>query len=392
MAAPALSRLPRALVCLMMVAALAACDEKKPPAAPPPPKVTVAKPRVEPVIDYIEFTGNTVATNTVKLVARVEGYLEENHFKDGAPVKKDDLLISIQDDQYKAQLQQAQAQVMAAKAALFHAETELQRYTQLFKQHAAAQTDVDRWQYETDKSKADLLSAEAQVTIAELNLSYTKIKAPFDGRMGTHLADPGNVVGGMGQETGLAEINQINPIYVYFTINERDLLAIMAQARADTTPVVNRHIPLEFALLNEDTYSHPGELDFASISASPTSGTLTLRGIFPNEGGRVLPGLFVRVRAPAGKPAEALLIPGDAIAFDQQGPYVLVVGADNVVARKGVTTGSQRGKDMVIKDGLTQDDLVIIEGSLQAIPGRKVDPQPAQSAPDAATTTTSQGG
>ncbi len=379
----------------MMAAALAACDEKQATAPPPPPKVSVATPRVETVIDYFEFTGNTVASNTVKLVARVEGYLQENHFKDGAPVKKDDLLVSIQDDQYKAQLQQAQAQVLAAKAALVHAETELKRYSDLFKQHAAPQTDVDRWQYEKDKSAADLLSAEAQVVIAELNLGYTKVKAPFDGRMGTHLVDPGNVVGATGQ-TELAEINQIDPIYVYFTINERDLLKIVADERAkdpaNTTPVVERNIPLEYALLNEDTYSHSGRLDFASISASPTSGTLTLRGIFANPHGAVLPGLFVRVRAPAGKPADALLVPGDAISFDQQGSYVLVVGADNVVARKGVTTGAQRGKDVVVKDGLTRDDLVIIEGALQAIPGRKVDPQQVQSAPDSADATNSQGG
>src|SRR5262245_6264912 len=332
-----------------MVAALTACEEKQATAPPPPPKVSIAKPRVEAVIDYFEFTGNTVASNTVKLVARVEGYLEENHFKDGAPVKKDDLLVSIQDDQYKAQLQQAQAQVVAAKAALVHAETELKRYTDLFKQHAAPQTDVDHWQYERDKSAADLLSAQAQVTVAELNLSYTKVKAPFDGRMGTHLVDPGNVVGAAGQ-TELAEINQIDPIYVYFTINERDLLSIIADHKAkqttNSTPVVERRIPLEFALLNEANFSHEGYLDFVSISASPTSGTLSLRGIFPNPTGTVLPGLFVRVRAPAGKPADALLVPGDAISFDQQGPYVLIVGGDNVVARRGITTGSQRGKDI----------------------------------------------
>src|SRR5262249_35972397 len=147
-----------------------ACDEKTATAPPPLPKVSIAKPQVEPVIDYFEFTGNTVASNTVKLVARVEGYLEENHFTDGAPVKKDDLLVSIQDDQYKAQLQQAQAQVQAAQAALVHADTELKRYSDLYEQHAAPQTDVDRWQYEKDKSQADLLSAQAQVVVAELNL------------------------------------------------------------------------------------------------------------------------------------------------------------------------------------------------------------------------------
>jgi RND family efflux transporter MFP subunit len=376
----------------LVAVALVACDEKQATAPPPPPKVTVAKPRVEPVTEYIEFTGNTSAINTVKLVARVEGYLVANHFTDGAPVKKDTLLISIQDDQYKAQLQQAQAQVLAAKAALFHAETEFKRYSDLYKQNAAPQTDVDRWQYERDKSKADLLAAEAQVEIADLNLGYTKISAPFDGRMGNHLVDPGNVVGAMGQETALAEINQINPIYVYFTINERDLLRVIAEERANNVPVVDRHIPLQFALLNETTYTHDGELDFASISASPTSGTLTLRGIFPNPQGNIIPGLFVRVRAPASKPGDSLVVPGDAISFDQQGPYVLTVSSDNVVERKGITTGSQVGKDIVVKEGLTKDDWVIVDGTLQAIPGRKVDPEQVTNQPNSADATTTQGG
>lgn len=376
----------------LVAVALVACDEKQTTAPPPPPKVTVAKPRVEPVTEYIEFTGNTSATNTVKLVARVEGYLVANHFKDGAPVKKDTLLISIQDDQYKAQLQQAQAQVLAAKAALFHAETEFKRYSDLYAQNAAPQTDVDRWQYERDKSKADLLAAQAQVEIADLNLGYTKINAPFDGRMGNHLVDPGNVVGAMGQETALAEINQINPIYVYFTINERDLLRVIAEERANNVPVVDRHIPLQFALLNETAYTHNGELDFASISASPTSGTLTLRGIFPNPQGNIIPGLFVRVRAPASKPGDSLVVPGDAISFDQQGPYVLTVSSDNVVERKGIATGSQVGKDIVVKEGITKDDWVIVDGTLQAIPGRKVDPEQVKNQPNSADATTTQGG
>jgi RND family efflux transporter MFP subunit len=378
---------------MAMVVVLAGCEEKKAAAPPPPPKVTVAKPRLAPITDYIEFTGNTAATNTVKLVARVEGYLKQNHFKDGAPVKKDTLLISIQDDQYKAQLQKAQSQLIAAQAALKHADTEFKRYSDLNKQRAAAQVDVDRWQYERDKSRADVLGAQAQVAIAELNLSYTQIKAPFDGRMGTHLVDPGNVVGSMGQETQLAEINQIDPIYVYFTINERDLLRILSGQRTGGTPVVDRNIPLQFSLLNEDNYPHQGRLDFASISASPTSGTLTLRGIFPNPKGNIIPGLFTRVRAPLGKAANALVVPGDAISFDQQGRYVLVVGANDVVERKSVKTGAQTGKDLVVTEGLTRDDRVIVEGILQAIPGRKVDPQEIKkNEPSSADAATSRGG
>src|SRR5262249_12970622 len=155
---------------------------------------------------YLQFTGNTAATDSVTLVARVEGYLEQISFTDGARVHKGDLLFTIQQDQYKAQLQQAQAQVAAQEAALWHAKTELGRYTELVKQDSAPQTQVDRWQYERDSAAAALLSARAQVELAQLNLSYTRITAPFDGRMGRHLVDPGNLVGAMGQQTNLAQI------------------------------------------------------------------------------------------------------------------------------------------------------------------------------------------
>ena len=172
-----------------------------------PATVTVAKPATQSVTEYLNFTGNTAASDSVTLVARVEGYLEKVHFKDGAPVKSGDLLFTIQQDQYKAQLQQANAQVAAQQAALAHAKEELARYTGLFKEDAAPQTQVDRWQYERDSAAAALLSAQAQVELAKLNLGYTQIKAPFDGRIGRHLVDPGNVVGAAGVRTSLAEID-----------------------------------------------------------------------------------------------------------------------------------------------------------------------------------------
>ena len=344
-----------------------------------PATVTVAKPATQSVTEYLNFTGNTAASDSVTLVARVEGYLEKVHFKDGAPVKSGDLLFTIQQDQYKAQLQQANAQVAAQQAALGHAKEELARYTGLFKEDAAPQTQVDRWQYERDSAAAALLSAQAQVELAKLNLGYTQVKAPFDGRIGRHLVDPGNVVGAAGVRTSLAEIERIDPLYVYFTINERDLLRVIEHRKQTSAPpIAERRIPIFFALSNEEGYPHEGRLDFASISVAPTTGTLQARGIFANPDRSVLPGLFVRVRIPALEKKNALLVPGDAVSFDQQGEYVLVVNDKNVVERRGVKTGSQVGGMLVIGEGLKPEDRVIVEGLLQAIPGRTVKPQQAE--------------
>src|SRR5215467_5025011 len=208
-----------------------ACRDNASSSATVAPKVTVAHPIAQTVTDYLTFTGNTAATDSVTLVARVEGFLEKVNFTDGARVKRGDLLFTIQQDQYKAQLQQAEAQVASQKADLWHAETELARYTALVKEDAATQTEVDHWRYQKEAAQAGILSAQAQVELAKLNLSYTTVKAPFDGRMGRHLVNPGNVVGAMGQQTPLAQIDQVDPIYVYFTINERDLLRVIERAK-----------------------------------------------------------------------------------------------------------------------------------------------------------------
>lgn len=360
---------------LAAAAALAAtgCGDATPP-APAPPAVTVARPSSQSVTTWLEFTGNTAAYDSVTLVARVEGWLEGIHVADGATVKRGDLLFTIQRDQYAAQLEQAKAQVAAQKAAVFHAETELKRYKLLASQDSAPETQVDRWQFERDSSLAQLHAAEAQVILAQLNLDYTRVTAPFDGRMGRHLVDVGNLVGGPGKPATLSQIDRIDPLYVYFTVDERDLLRIRAQRRAQNAGPTDT-IPAAFGLLDEDGYPHEGHVDFASLSVAPRTGTLEVRAVFPNPDG-VLPGLFVRLRVPAAPAADALVVPGDAIGFDQQGEYVLVVGDDDVVARRAVETGEQIGEAIVVTKGLEASDRVVVAGLTRAIPGRTVTPQP----------------
>jgi RND family efflux transporter MFP subunit len=353
---------------------LAACGDKTTFTPPPPPQVTVSQPVKRQVTDALEFTGNTQAINTVQLRARVEGYLDKVLFHDGDRVQKGQLLFLIQQNTYQAKLQQANAEILAQKARLFHAQTELDRYSKLVREKAASQTDVDQWLYERDASKAALVAAEAKRDLAKLDLEYTQVTAPFTGRIDRRLKDPGNLVGS-GESTVLAEINQIDPIYVYFTMNERDLLRLMGETREPPEQASKEKRPVFLGLANEKGYPHQGHLDFAAIGVAPTTGTLLLRGIFPNTDGMILPGLFARVRAPGVRERSALLVPQVAIGFDQQGSYVMVVKDDQVVERRSVTLGPQVDTLRVIEDGLKEGDWVVVNGLLRAIPGRKVNPQ-----------------
>lgn len=367
----------RALSMMISVALLImalACGERNTYVPPPPPKVTVSQPLKKPVTDYLEFTGNAVALNTVQLRARVEGYLEKLLFQDGETVKKGQPLFLIQPEQYQAQLQKAEASVLAEKAQLEHAQTEFDRYSRLVKQDAAAQTDVDRWHYERDSRRAGVMAAEAQVVLAKLNLSYTRITAPFNGRMGRHLKDPGALVGAE-EKTLLAEINQIDPIYVYFNISEQDLLRVRGMNPESAEQTQKQKYPVYVGLADETGYPHQGYLDFAAISLSPTTGSLQLRGILSNPDSVILPGLFARVRAPIGEAKEALLVPEAALSYDQMGPFVRLVNEKNVVERRGIKLGVQDGTDRVVLEGLQGTEWVVVSGLLRAIPGRQVTPE-----------------
>jgi len=351
---------------------LPGCGEKPKQQPPPPPKVTVAQPVRRVVTDAVELTGNTQAIYTVQLVARVGGYLEKVLFRDGEIVKKGQPLFLIQQNTYQENLQQAEAVVLQYRAQLAYAEAQLARYSNLVQEKAGSQSDLDNWRYQRDTAQANVRSAEAQRELAKLNLSYTDVRAPFDGRMDRRLKDPGNLVGS-GENTVLAQINQIDPIYVYFNISDIDLARLKGKGSIPG-PADAHKWPVLTGLPNEEGYPHRGYLDFAAISLTTTTGTLLMRGVFPNTGGQILPGLYARVQVPVEQRA-AFLVPEVAIGHDQQGSYLFVVNEKNVVERRSVKTGPAVDGLRAIDEGLKGTEWVIVKGLLRAAPGRQVTPE-----------------
>lgn len=351
--------------------------KKKGQAPPPPPTVTVAQPVQREFTDYLELTGNTQAVNTVQLVARVSGYLDKVFFKDGQMVEKGQLLCLIQQNTYKSSLQQAEGQVAAQKAQLEYAQSQLVRYTNLLPEKAASQTDVDNWRYQRDSAKANLEAAEASRDLAKLNLSYTEVTAPFSGRIDRRLQDPGNLVGSSQSNTSLAQLSQIDPIYVYFTISDTDLARLMKSMGGLPGLSSTKKWPVAISLVKETDYTHSGRLDFAATSLTSTTGSLLMRGVFSNPSGKILPGLYARVRVPLEKKV-APMVPDSAVSHDQQGAFVLTVNDKNLVERRGVKTGPLVNDLRVIEEGLTGKEKVIISGQLKAAPGRPVTPEYAE--------------
>lgn len=357
--------------------ALSSCGEA-PHAPPPPPPVTVAKPVKQEIIDMDEYVGRFVAVNTVEIRARVSGYLEKVHFKDGAIVKEGDLLFSIDKRPFQNTLDQAKGALAQARANLAFAKADIERGAKLLTDKTISQQVYEQRTQTLRIAEAAVASNEAAVRQAELDLQFTELRAPITGRIGDRRVSPGNLVtgGNTGSTTLLATIVSIDPIHFEFTADEGAFLRYERLShngkdqgsRYTSTPV-------KLKLLDEKEFKHKGTIDFVDNVIDQSSGTIRGRAVLPNADGFLTPGMFARIQVPASPKYEALLVPDEAIGSEQVRKFVYVVDGDNTVRQKFVTLGTLQGPLRVIKSGIEPDDRIIVNGLMRARPGAKVTPQ-----------------
>ncbi|MEK1887750.1 MAG: efflux RND transporter periplasmic adaptor subunit [Phyllobacterium sp.] len=357
------------------MALLAACSEQNTYVAPPPPQVDVALPLKQNVTPFLEATGTTSSVNATALVARVQGFIQEINYRDGDAVKAGTVLFVIEPQPYELALDQANSAKASADAAVKQSEAEFERQKALVTKTFATQQDLEKAEAARDANVAAQQQAAASIQQAELNLSYTQVKAPFDGVVTARLVSVGELVGPNNVST-LASIVQFDPIYVDFNVSEKDVLRIRAtmQKRGVTTQDLKK-IPVEVGLQTETGFPHIGTLDYAAPTVTANTGQLAVRGVLDNAARQLLPGYFVRVRVPLFEEPDRLLVPDRAIGSDQSGRYVLVAGKDDVVEQRTVQIGQLVGELRVIRSGITPDDRIVVSGLLTAIPGQKIEPQ-----------------
>lgn len=374
-----------AVCALAGVLTLAACGEKNAFVPPPPPKIEVAQPLKRTVTRYLEATGSTAAVNTTTLVARVQGFIQAIKYNDGDLVKAGDVLFVIEQKPYQLSLEQAEAGQSSAQADTKKAEADYKRQVDLAAKNIASQATLDQSTAAKDAAIAKQTQSEVDIEQAKLNLSYTEVKAPFDGIVTAREVSLGQLVGAGGPTT-LATIVQLDPIYVNFAISETDVQDIRSSMRAQgLTREDMKKIPIEVGLQSEQGYPHKGTLDYAAPTITAATGTLLVRGVLPNENRSLLPGYFVRVRVPRAEQPNMLLVPDRVVGSDQSGRYVLVVNKDDVLEQRKVVLGQQVGDLRVIDKGVQPDDRVVISGLMSVIPGQKIDPVAKTIAPPAET-------
>ncbi|MGQ3673260.1 efflux RND transporter periplasmic adaptor subunit [Xanthobacter sp. TB0136] len=362
---------------------LAACQEENSYVPPPPPEVTVAPVLSQKVTRYVDFTGNTASINAVDLNARVQGFLRKINYTDGQYVKKGTVLFVIEQDNYKADVEQAEANLAARQADQVQAEAEFYRQNQLAARDFSSQSVLDVARAKRASSIANTLNAKAALELARIQLGYTEVTAPFDGIVTAHLQDVGALVG-YGGPTKLASIIQVKPIYVWFTLNEQQALRIHDHLELEGTALATLRenpgvVQVQVGLQTEQGYPHTGKLDYIAPQVDPNLGTLSVRALLENADQALLPGLFARVRIPVGAARDTLLVPDAILSNNQMGFYLLTVDEENVVSQTPVTLGQLQSNGLrAIESGLKAGDRVVISGIQRAVPGSKITPKPGE--------------
>lgn len=374
-------RAGRGLLPLLALAGLvASCGQgEQPQAMPPPPAVTVAKPVQRTVTDYDEYVGRFTAVDSVEVRARVSGYLDGVHFKDGQLVKQGDLLFTIDKRPFQYALDQARAALAQARSNVIFTKADLERGQQLLRDKTITDQTFEQRAQAARNAEAAAAGAEAAVRQAELDLQFTDLRAPINGRIGDRRVSPGNLVTGgtAGNTTLLATIVSTDPIYFEFTFDEASFLRYERMAKEGYDhDIASRGagVDVMLKLIDEQDFVHKGRMDFVDNVIDRTTGTIRGRAVFRNANGLFTPGMFGRVRVPASPPHEALLVPDVAIGSEQARKYVLTLTKDNVVAPKYVVLGQLVGDLRVIKSGIGPDDTIIVNGMARVRPGMKVAP------------------
>lgn len=381
-------RLKIAATSVMMTALLYGCTQSSeaqaPPAAPP---VSVATPLTRTVTDWDDFVGRFEATRSVDVRARVGGYIQAVHFRDGQTVRQGQLLFTLDPRPAQAALASAQAQLDQAEAQIALARTELARSEQLFASQAVSQAEVDQRRAALRTAEASLAAGQANVRARRLDLEFTRVVAPASGRISDRRVDPGNLVaGGSSAADVLTTIVSSSPIYFVFEGSEALLLKYQRERRQGAAPIRIR-------LQDEADYTRTGTLDFTDNAIDASSGTVRLRAQVTNADGFLVPGMFGHARLAGSGAYQALLVPDAAIVTDGPRKLVYVVGADGVLAAKPVQLGPLADGLRVVRAGLAPNDRVVVNGLQRARPGQPVTPQNAtiEAAPreETAPTTTS---
>ncbi len=386
-----------ALFSLLLTATLVGCPEPTgQPPAQAPAVVTVSQPVRREVTDFAHFTGRTAAIDEVSVRARVSGYITDVTYQPGQEVKAGQVLFQIDPTIYQAALDKAEGSVRQYEAEVTLASAELERNRRLLGTVAISREDYEKTVAQRDQASANLASAKAAVKTARQNLEWTKVTSPVAGKAGVNLLTKGNLV--VADQTQLTTVVSVDPIYAYFDVDESTMLRVQRLIRQGKVISYQKAAyPVFVGLANEEGYPHRGTIDYVSPKVNPSTGTLNVRGVFPNKDRVLTPGQFVRVRVPIGGPHPALLVTDRALGSDQGQRYLLVVDDKNEVDRRDVQVGALHdGGLREITSGLQPGEWVIVDGLLRVRPGVTVEPRrrpmPTQPAGTAGPATPAAGG